>query len=141
MNYVHVKAFQSRKKNVSFAKLTGDCTICQAVHKYDIRDNPFFENKDAAGKITYTAVEDLQVDVIVQGHFHLNDGKADISNPVHLPSNVRGLDLRGEERRLLAIKASEEGASSVYREGMAFMQREQIESYNRTSVRSLPVIK
>ena len=141
VSYDHVRAAQSRKRNVSFAKLRGVCAICQAVHKYEIKDSPFLENADDDGKINYTAVEDLCVNVTVEGHFYIEDGKADISKPVHLSSNVKGLDLRGEERRLLAIKASVEGASSVYREGMAYMQKEQIESYNRTSVRSLPVIK
>ena len=141
VGYNHVRAAQSRKRNVAFAKLSGVCSICQAVHKYEIKDNPFFENADDSGKINYSAVEDLHVNVTVEGHFYIEDGKANISKPVHLPSNVKGLDLRGEERRLLAMKASVEGASSVYREGMAYMQKEQIESYNRTSVRSLPVIK
>ena len=55
--------------------------------------------------------------------------------------NAKGLDLRGEERRLLGIKASVEGAASVYRQGMAYLQRDQIENSNRTSARSLPVIR
>ena len=81
------------------------------------------------------------VSVKVEGRFYLTDCEPDIKKPVHLRENARGLHLRGEERRLIGIKASNEGASSVYREGMAYLQREQIENFNRTSARSLPVIR
>ena len=45
-----------------------------------------------------------------------------MTQPVHLTEWAKGLDLRGEERNLIAMKASMEGAKSVYREGMAFLQ-------------------
>ena len=89
----------------------------------------------------YSVERDMVVQVSVEGTFHLQDGKPEIALPAHSILKAKGLDLRGEERELIAKKASLEGAKSVYREGMAFMQREQIESHNRTSVRSLPVIK
>ena len=141
VRYDHVKAADSRKRNVSFARIRGVCTICQAKHIYDIKDSPFEESKDADGKILYSVVNDLCVDVTVEGIFHLKDGQPDIKQPIHSISKAKGLDLRGEERRLIGMKASMEGPMSVYREGMAFAQKEQIESANRTSVRSLPVIR
>ena len=84
---------------------------------------------------------DMIVCVSVQGRFHVTDSKPNIKKPVHSKENTKGLDLRGEERRLLGIKASLEGAAPVYREGMAYLQRHQIENSNRTSIRSLPVIR
>ena len=71
----------------------------------------------------------------------VDDCKLDITKPLHLKQNAKGLDLRGEERQLVGMKASMEGAAPVYREQMAYLQREQILSSNRTSVRSLPVIR
>ena len=137
----HVSVSNSRKRNANFARLEGFCLICKAKHSFVICDNPFEENYLSNGTIEYKAVEDMIVTVSVEGIFHVVDSKPDITKPVHEKNKGKGLDLRGEERRLLGLKASAEGAASVYREGMAYLQKEQIESYNRTSVRSLPVIR
>ena len=141
ISYVHVKSFNSRKRNAAFAHLNGVCSICDAVHKYVITSSPFRETINASGTHEYQVIKGLSVVVSVTGTFHRKDGKPDLTQPVHLTERAKGLDLRGEERNLIAMKASMEGAKSVYREGMAFLQKEQIESSNRTSVRSLPVIK
>ena len=86
--------------------------------------------------------KDMNVSVLADGRFYIVDGcKPDITKPFHLKQNAKGLDLRGEERLLVGMKASMEGAASVYREQMAYLQREQILSSNRTSVRSLAVIR
>ena len=137
----HVSVSNSRKRNANFARLQGFCLICKAKHSYVICDSPFKEQFLSNGSIEYEAVEDMIVSVSVEGMFHVVDSNPDITRPVHSRNKGKGLDLRGEERRLLGLKASAEGAASVYREGMAYLQREQIESYNRTSVRSLPVIR
>ena len=133
--YVHVRAAQSRKRNVSFAKLSGFCKICNAVHKYEIDQSPFDETANSADSVSTIPIKDLHVTVTVDGSFYLKDGQPDITQPVHPSTAATGLDLRGEERHLLAMKASMEGAKSVYLEGMAFAQKDQIESYNRTSIR------
>ena len=140
IRYEHVKSLNSRKRNASFGRLSGVCTICDSQHKYEIKLSPFREDF-VNNKVEYSVERDMEVQVSVEGTFHLQDGKPEITLPAHSILMAKGLDLRGEERELIAKKASLEGAKSVYREGMAFMQREQIESHNRTSVRSLPVIK
>ena len=125
---------------MSFARLTGFCTICDAKHNYVIKEDSFKEVHEGE-KTSWLPFCNLNVDVSVEGRFESRNGKPDLRHPFHLPEKCKGLDLRGEERRLIAMKASSEGASSVYREGMAYIQKEQIESGNRTSIRSLPVIK
>ena len=141
MKYDRVKVVDSRNQNAAFAKLTGKCTICQAKHRYEIKYSPFDETRMPDGSIQYDAVRDMIVFVKVEGRFYVTDCKPDIKKPLHMRDNAKGLDLRGEERRLLGIKASVEGAASVYRQGMAYLQRDQIENSNRTSARSLPVIR
>ena len=141
MKYDRVKVVDSRNRNAAFAKLTGKCTICQAKHRYEIKYSPFDETRMPDGSIQYDAVRDMIVFVKVEGRFYVTDCKPDIKKPLHMRDNAKGLDLRGEERRLLGIKASVEGAASVYRQGMAYLQRDQIENSNRTSARSLPVIR
>ena len=73
-------------------------------------------------KIIYTPINNLVVDVTVQGSFYLVNGEPDLCHPVHLVENTKGLDLRGEERKIIGMKASDKGAASVYRQGMAFIQ-------------------
>ena len=141
MKYDRVKVVDSRNRNAAFAKLTGRCNICQAKHRYEIKYSPFNEKRMPDGSIQYDAVRDMIVFVKVEGRFYVTDCKPDIKKPLHMRENAKGLDLRGEERRLLGIKASVEGAASVYRQGMAYLQRDQIENSNRTSARSLPVIR
>ena len=138
---VHVKVVDSRKRKCNFAKLTGTCIICKATHIYNIEKSPFMESLLSDGSMEYETVMDMIVVASVDGKFHVVDDIPDITKPVHSIENAKGLDLRGEERRLLGIKASMEGAAPVYREGMAYLQREQIEASNRTSIRSLPVIR
>ena len=141
MKYDRVKVIHSRKRNLAFARLRGKCTICLSSHEYRIKKSPFRESLMPDGSIQYEAIKDMIIYVAVQGTFYVKDSKPDIKKPVHSQENAKGLDLRGEERRLLGTKASLEGAASVYREGMAYQQRHQIENYNRTSIRSLPVIR
>ena len=141
MKYDRVKVVDSRKRNLAFARLKGKCTICNSKHEYRIQKSPFCETLMPDGYIHYEAIMDMIVCVSVQGRFHVTDSKPNIKKPVHSKENAKGLDLRGEERRLLGIKASLEGAAPVYREGMAYLQRHQIENSNRTSIRSLPVIR
>ena len=142
VGYDRVRVPNTRKRNAYFARLTGRCTICHATHRYAIKESPFEESINSAGFIDYEPVKDMNVSVFAEGRFYLVDGcKPDITKPLHLKQNAKGLDLRGEERQLVGMKASMEGAAPVYREQMAFLQREQILSSNRTSVRSLPVIR
>ena len=141
ISYDHVKAVNSRKRNLSFARLTGNCIICGAKHKYEIEESPFKESLRPDGSISYEYARDMIVFVTVEGKFHVTNFAPNITKPFHPKEQAKGLHLRGEERRLLSMKASLEGAAPVYREGMAYLQKEQIESSNRTSVRSLPVIR
>ena len=143
IGYDHVKAIDSRKRNLPFAKLSGECLICKATHRFKIQTNPFKETYNKDGTIKYQSEENMIVFVTVEGRFHLKHDSStpDITKPVHDRTNSKGLQLRGDERRLLAMKGSLEGASSVYYEGMAYIQREQIESHNRTGLRSLPVVR
>lgn len=142
IGYDRVRVPNTRKRNAYFARLTGRCTICNATHRYAIKESPFEESINSAGFIDYKAVKDMNVSVFADGRFHIVDGcRPDITKPLHLKQNAKGLDLRGEERLLVGMKASMEGAAPVYREQMAYIQKEQILSSNRTSVRSLPVIR
>ena len=141
VKYNKPKVYRSRKRNLVFARCKGYCVICNAKHKFIIPNNPFRETVLPDGAIRYEAISDMVVKVKVDGKFHITEGKPDVKKPYHEKENAKGLDLRGEERRLLGLKASLEGAASVYREGMAYLQKEQIENSNRTSVRSLPVIR
>jgi hypothetical protein len=142
VGYDRVRVPNTRKRNAYFARLTGRCTICHSTHRYAIKESPFKESINSAGFIEYEPVKDMNVSVFAEGRFYLvDDCKPDITKPLHLKQNAKGLDLRGEERQLVGMKASMEGAAPVYREQMAYLQREQILSSNRTSVRSLPVIR
>ena len=141
VKYNKPKVYRSRKRNLVFARCEGYCIICNAKHKFRIPNNPFRETVLPDGAIRYEAISDMVVKVKVDGKFHVTEGKPDVKKPYHEKENAKGLDLRGEERRLLGLKASLEEAASVYREGMAYLQKEQIENSNRTSVRSLPVIR
>ena len=140
--FIIVTGISKSSMNTRTNKLVfGNCTICNAKHTYEMSKNPFNETVGSNGRVEYTAIKDLEVKVSVAGSFYLKNGSPDLRNPVHLIENCKGLDLRGEERRLLGMKASMEGATSVYREGMAYAQKHQIECHNRTSVPSLPVVK
>ena len=144
VGYNRPKVFKSRKRKGSFAKLTGRCIICDSQHHFDIEESPFHETLQPDGSVKYVAVSDMFIFVTVQGKFHSKEGRRgdpNIKKPVHRREQSKGLDLRGEERRLLGTKASLEGAFSVYKEGMAYRQKDQIENCNRSSVRSLPVIR
>ena len=141
VKYNKPKVYNSRKRNLVFARCKGYCVICKAEHKFKIPNNPFRETVLPDGSIRYETISDMVVLVKVEGRFYVSDGKPDIKRPYHEKDKAKGLDLRGEERRLLGMKASLEGAASVYREGMAYLQKDQIENSNRTSVRSLPVIR
>ena len=142
VGYDRARVPNTRKRNAFFARLTGRCTICCATHRYAIKESPFKESINSAGSIQYEPVKDMNVSVLAEGTFYVvDDCKPDITKPVHKKENAKGLDLRGEERELVGIKASIEGAAPVYREQMAYLQKEQILSSNRTSARSLPVIR
>ena len=144
ISYDRAQVFNSRKKKVPFAKLTGKCSICKSKVHYVIKENPFEETLLNDGTIKYDPVADIIVRVKAHGKFHPIEGLKDepnIKKPFHQKENAKGLQLRGEERRLIGLKAAQEGAFSVYKQGMAYQQREQIESYNRTSIRSAPVIR
>ena len=141
VKYNKPKVYNSRKRNLVFARCKGYCVICKAEHKFKIPNNPFRETVLPDGSMRYETISDMVVLVKVEGRFYVSDGKPDIKRPYHEKEKAKGLDLRGEERRLLGMKASLEGAASVYREGMAYLQKDQIENSNRTSVRSLPVIR
>ena len=135
ITYNHVKSANSRKTHSNFAKLRGSCKICKSSHIYDIEDSPFKETFRQDGSIRYEASKDMVVNVTAKGKFKMKDLKPDITQPYHEKEMASGLCLKGEERRLIGMKASKEGASSTYREQMAYLQKDQILLGNRTSVR------
>ena len=141
LDYNHVKKFQSRKRNDDFAKLIGICTICKASHTYNIVRNPFDEQILEDGRVQYNPARNMIVDVTVQGRFFSTDDKPDISKPLHYKKKARGKFLKGRERELIGIRATQIGPVPTYLEQYAFAKENEIEFGNRNSIRSLPVIK
>ena len=93
----------------------------------------------------YTTVQDLNIDVTVIGRFHAKvEGypeEPDITRPIHPPNKAAGLHLKGKERELIADRASKIGVKATYLEQLEHADVEQIRQGNKTSVRSIPVIK
>ena len=141
IGYSHAKVLYSLKESCAFAVLKGKCKICSATFLFTIEDNPFEEKLNEDGSISCKIKKPMQVDVSVTGRFFTKDGELDITHPVHDKSNAAGLQLRGEERRLLADMATQKGSHSTYQEQMAFINKEQIEAGNKTCVRGYHVIK
>ena len=137
-NYVTI--YGSRKRNANFGKVVAKCVICNAKHIFTIQDNPFEETLED-GNIKYKAVEDMVIDVKVEGDFFVEDGSPCLNQPAHLKSKARGLHLKGHERGLLGDLAVQQGVQSAYKQQMAFILEDEIKVGNTTAMRSLPVIK
>ena len=141
IHYNHASKFGS-KKQFAFAKIKGSCKICEATHCYNITDNPFIETVNEQGNISYVPAKDMIVDVLVEGIFHEDEeGYPDISNPVHPPQNIGFLHLKGEERQRMADIVSEKGLLATYEKQFAYINKDQIDHYNLTSVRNMNVLK
>ena len=141
IGYSHAKVLNSLKESCAFAVLKGTCKMCSARFHFSIDENPFQEELKDDGSISCQIIKPMLVDVRVTGKFFKKDGKLDITNPVHDKSKATGLQLRGEERKLLADMATQRGSYFTYQEQMAFAKKEQIEVGNKTSIRSYGVIK
>ena len=137
-NYVTI--YSSRKRNANFGKVVAKCVICNAKHTFTIKDNPFEEALED-GTIKYKAVEDMIIDVKVEGDFLVENGSPCLNQPAHLKSKARGLHLKGQERVLLGDLAVQQGVQSAYKQQMAFLLEDEIKVGNTTAMRSLPVIK
>ena len=119
----------------SSPKLVGRCVICKAKHTFTIEESPFEENVEQ-GIIKYESVRDMIVDVEAEGRFFLTEGEEpNISKPVHMKENARGLHLKGRERELLGNLAAQQGVLATHREQMAYAMEDQIEVGNTTSLR------
>ena len=140
LNYNRAKKYSSRKRQENFARMVGVCTICSAEHTYTIVENPFEENEDEKG-ISYVPKQDMTVNVTVRGQFHLTDNEPDISRPYHKKENAKGKSCKGQERQLLGKRAAEIGPVPAYLEQFDKANMDEIRQGNKTSIRSLPVIK
>ena len=140
LEYNHAKKYNSRKRKENFAKLIGICTICSASHTYTIVKNPFDEKVDDKG-ICYIPKQDMTVEVTVYGQFDLTNNEPDISKPYHKKENVRGKFCKGQERQSLGKRAAEIGPVQAYLEQFDDANMNEIRHGNKTSIRTLPVIK
>ena len=138
-NYIQLVGTQQRFGN--FGTLKGKCKICEGLHIFKVKESPFAE-KIVDKDVQYTAVKDMEVDVTVTGRFHVDEnGHPDITNPVHDVQNPQGLHLKGKERQKLAKRAAEIGVKECYMEQLDKADMEQVKAGNRTSIKSMPVIK
>ena len=137
--YISPKTCKIKPSN--FGNLKGICKICRGEHIFEIKDSPFHEGiKD--GEMEYIAVKDMEIDVTVVGRFHPNEeGNPDIANPVHDIRKADGLHLKGKDREAIARRAAQIGVKATYMEQLQYANKEQIEGGNKTSVKSIPVIK
>ena len=140
LEYNRAKVYKSRKRNEAFAKVIGICTICSAVHTFMIKENPFEEILGEDGML-YIPKRNMNVDVEVEGKFLLTDGKPDIEKPVHLKEKSRGRFCKGRERELMGKRAAQIGPVPTYLEQFDYAKDNELKFGNRTSIRSLPVIK
>ena len=139
--YNYVTLVGSQKRFSNFGKLHGVCKICKGSHIYVIKESPFVETL-VDGDILYTAVKDMEVDVFVTGKFHMNDeGLPDVANPVHDKDNAAGLHLKGKQRQKMAKRAAEIGVKGAYMEQLDNANIDELQSGNKTSIKSIPVIK
>ena len=140
IKYNHALKFNSKKK-VAFANAMGICKICNSTHKYKITENPFAESLSEDGRVRYSAMQDMTVDVSVTGKFYEVNGKLDIRRPVHERDNASGYHLKGDERQVLADYATNKGVASAYNDQFAFINKDEMSKFNITSIRSREVIK
>ena len=140
LEYNRAKKYNSRKRKDNFAKITGICTICTATHEYNIIENPFEEKEDERG-IQYMPKGNMTVNVSVCGQFHHTNGEPDISKPYHKKENARGKFCKGRERELLGKRAAEIGPVPAYMEQFDKANEKELRFANKSSIRSVPVIK
>ena len=138
-NYIQLVGTQQRFGH--FGTLKGKCKICKGLHVFKVKESPFTE-KLVNNVVQYTAVKDMEVEVTVTGEFHVDqNGHPDITNPVHDVQNSKGLHLKGKERQKMAKRAAEIGVKEAYMEQLGNADMEQVKAGNRSSIRSIPVIK
>ena len=140
LEYNRAKKYNSRRRKDPFAKVVGVCSICSASHTFKIVDNPFEEILETRG-ITYIPNENMKISVTVCGKFFLTDDEPDISKPVHEKEKSRGRFCKGKEREILGKLAAKIGPVPTYLEQFDRAKDEELRYGNRSSIRSLPVIK
>ena len=139
--YNYIQLVGTQKRHGNYGTLKGQCKICKGQHVFKVKESPFTENI-VAGKVQYTATRDMNIDVTVTGRFYVDENdRPDISNPVHDVENAEGLHLKGKERLKIAERAAEIGVKEAYLEQLAGADMAQIRAGNKSSVRSIPVIK
>ena len=139
--YCHAKKYNSAKRMNHFAKITGQCKVCQSKHVCLIDQCPFDEQVLPNGEIRYIPKKDMMVDVTVTGQFHLNDeDQPDITKPKHNLLKATGLHLKGKEREHIGEKASKEGVQTVFMEQFDDLNDAQLKSGNKTSIKSYNVV-
>ena len=140
--YNHVKVVGSQKRSSNFAKVKGTCKICAACHIYQIENNPFEESITKDNVVAYKPVKDMSINVTVIGRFDLTeDDMPDVTKPKHDLKKSAGLHLKGRARELVANRATNVGTKSTYLEQLDYADDHQIKYGNKTSVKSIPVIK
>jgi hypothetical protein len=145
MGYNNAQVPGSQKRSCNFAKIKGKCKVCEASHIFEVEENPFQEELMDDNAIRYTAVKDLHIDVTVIGRFHDKQEDhpedPDITRPIHDLKKAAGHHLKGKERQLIANRASKIGVKATYLEQLDYANEDQIRQGNKTSVKSIPVIK
>ena len=86
-------------------------------------------------------VDDMRVDVNIEGTFYCTNNMADHTKPVHRKKQASSLHLKGDERKKLAQLASSTSPQQVFLDQMAYARKDEIDAFNKTSIRNLPVIK
>ena len=140
--YSHAKIVNSAKRISHFAKVAGKCKICKSQHICFIQDSPFEEVFQSDGSIKYKVKSDMVVDVSVTGNFELDEeDQPDITAPKHDVMKASGLFLKGIEREFVGERASKIGVQNCYMEQFDNVNEEQLKAANKTSVKSVDVIK
>ena len=140
--YNYVQVVGSQKRSSKFGTVRGTCKICSATHLYEIHENPFEETITKDHLIAYKPVKDMEIKVSVVGRFELDeDNMPDVTKPKHDIRKSASLHLKGRAREQIANRATNIGAKSTYLEQLDFANENQIRFGNKTSVKSIPVIK
>lgn len=140
--YNYVQVVGSQKRSSKFGTVRGTCKICSATHLYEIHENPFEEIITKDHLIAYKPVKDMEIKVSVVGRFELDeDNMPDVTKPKHDLRKSASLHLKGRAREQIANRATNIGAKSTYLEQLDFADENQIRFGNKTSVKSIPVIK
>ena len=87
-------------------------------------------------------MKNMEIVVTVLGRFDIDyEGNPDVTKPVHDLNKADGLHLKGKQREFLGKRATEIGIKETYLEQLEHANEDQIRLGNRTSIKTIPVIK